>query len=132
MALMMLGMHHDVQEKVMEEINEIYTNEAYTDYTMDFLQKFTYLEAVIKETMRLFPEGPLIARESSGEVDLNGHLIPKGAIMLISIIGMHRDEKYWGTDVHKFRPDRFLEELEHPLAFTPFSGEFSFEFMTDF
>jgi cytochrome P450 len=124
MALMMLGMHQDVQQKVMDEINEIYMSEACTDYTMDFLHKFSYLEAVIKETMRLFPEAPIIARESSEEVDINGYLIPKGTNILISIIGMHRDEKYWGSDALKFKPERFLEELEHPMAFTPFSGEF--------
>ena len=121
---MMLGMHQDVQQKVLEEINEIYSTETSIDFTMDFLQKFTYLEAVIKETMRLFPEGPFIGREPSKEVDLNGFLIPKGAVVLISIFSMHRDEKYWGTDALKFKPERFMEELTKPLAFTPFSGKF--------
>ena len=72
--------------------------------------------------MRLFPEGPLIAREPSDDVDINGYMIPKGAIVLISIFSMHRDEKYWGSDANQFKPERFLEELEYPFAYAPFSG----------
>ena len=121
---MMLGMHQDVQQKVLEEINEIYSTETSTDFTMDFLQKFTYLEAVIKETMRLFPEGPFIGRETSEEVELNGFLIPKGVTLILSIFGMHRDEKYWGSDALKFNPDRFMEDLKYPSAYAPFSGKF--------
>jgi len=123
---MMLGIHQDVQQKVVSEINEVYDSQPQSDFSLDFLQKFPYLEAVIKETMRLFPEGPFLAREPSDDVDINGYLIPKGAIVLLSIYGMHRNEKYWGSDAHKFKPERFLEELEYPFAFAPFSGKYHF------
>ena len=119
---MMLGIHHDVQQKVMTEINEICNSQTLPDFSLDYLQKFVYLESVIKETMRLFPEGPFIAREPSDDVDINGYLIPKGTVILISIFGMHRDEKYWGSDAHEFKPERFLQELKYPFAFAPFSG----------
>lgn len=121
---MMLGIYHEVQHKVMSEINEFCNNQTSLDFSLDFLHKFTYLEAVIKETMRLFPEGPFLAREASEDVDINGYLIPKGTKILISIFGMHRDEKYWGNDAHEFKPERFLEDLEYPFAFAPFSGMF--------
>ena len=119
----MLGIHQNIQHKVITEINEICDSQIQLDFSLDFLQKFQYLEAVIKETMRLFPEGPFIARESANDVDINGYLIPKGAVILISIFGMHRDQKYWGSDAHEFKPERFLDELEFPYAFAPFSGK---------
>ncbi|KAL7041801.1 hypothetical protein ACKWTF_000897 [Chironomus riparius] len=119
---MMIGIHQDVQQKVMTEINEVCDSQTQSDFTLDVLQKFTYLESVIKETMRLFPEGPFIAREPSDDVDINGYLIPKSTVILISIFGMHRDEKYWGSDAHEFKPERFLHALEYPFAFAPFSG----------
>ncbi|XP_070508369.1 probable cytochrome P450 313a4 [Chironomus tepperi] len=122
-ALMMLGIHKNVQEKLINEINEIYSQELDTPtITVDFLNKFQYLEAVIKETMRLFTVAPILSRQASQDVEIDGYLIPKGTAFLLSIDAMHKDEKYWGQDAHLFRPERFLETLLYPHAYAPFSG----------
>ncbi|XP_070495590.1 probable cytochrome P450 313a4 [Chironomus tepperi] len=115
-ALMMLGMHKDVQQKAVNEIEAIYSQDANSEFSADFLQKFTYLELILKETMRLFAVAPIVARETSDEVSINGYLIPKNTTIIISINAMHRDEKYWGTDADQFRPERFEEELKNPHA----------------
>ena len=122
MVLMMLGMHKDVQQKLSKEIEEIFRHEKDAKFTVDFLQKFSYLEMVVKETMRLFAVVPMVARETSEEVEIDGFLIPKNTTILISIYAMQRDKKYWGSDADHFRPERFEEEVKNPHAYAPFTG----------
>lgn len=53
----------------------------------------------------------------------DGYALPKGCGILISIIALHRDKKYWPNSL-KFNPDRFLpEEVEKQIPYTymPFS-----------
>ena len=115
-------MHKDVQQKAVNEIDEIYSQEHNPEFTNDFLNKFTYLELILKETMRLFAVAPLVARETSDEVNINGYLLPKNTTILILIHAMHRDEKYWGNDAELFRPERFEVGLSNPNAWAPFTG----------
>ncbi|CAG9812345.1 unnamed protein product [Chironomus riparius] len=121
-ALMMLGIHQNAQHKLMQEIEEIFINGDDTTLTIDFLNKFQFMEAVIKETMRLFTVAPILARKASEEVEIDGYVIPKGTAFLLAIDAMHKDEKYWGKDANLFKPERFLETLAYPQAYAPFSG----------
>lgn len=65
-VIMMLGMHQDVQQKAFEEISRIQADGR--DLGADDLQALEYLERVIKETLRLFPVGPLLFREASDDI----------------------------------------------------------------
>ena len=68
-ALLMLAMHPDVQKKAVEEIKSVCSlEEMYLDPRK--LNELTYLELVIKETMRLFPVLPMIGRQTVGEVEI--------------------------------------------------------------
>ncbi|XP_070504539.1 probable cytochrome P450 313a4 [Chironomus tepperi] len=123
-VILMLAMHKEIQQKVINEIYEIIgsTNESIDVKT---LQKLRYLDNVIKEAMRLYPVVPLFARESTDEFVMNGHIIPKGAMLLSSIFNIHRNPKHWGNDAHLFKPERFEDESiknVHPYAFIPFTG----------
>ena len=122
MILMMLGMHQNVQNKLLTEIDEVYNEDKDVNFTTDFLQKFSYLEMVVKETMRLFAVVPMVSRETSEEVEIDGYLIPKDTTIIIPIYAMQRDERYWGSDADKFRPERFEEEIINPHAWVPFTG----------
>jgi len=121
----MLAMHQDIQQKLITEIDSICGTENDLTFDNDFLQKFTYLDLIVKETTRLFPTGPIVARETSEEIDICGYRIPKKTIMVMSIFAMQRDPKYWGDDAHLYRPERF-ENLENPQAYLPFTGEHNF------
>ncbi|XP_067124236.1 cytochrome P450 4V2-like [Centruroides vittatus] len=54
-TLYFLGRFHEVQEKVYLELQETFENDMNRDITIDDLTKMTYLECVIKESMRIYP-----------------------------------------------------------------------------
>jgi cytochrome P450 len=122
--LLMLAMHKDIQKKVIDEIDTVLMQDGLiTDYESAY--KLTYLETVIKETMRLFPILPLVARETTDEIELDGYVIPEGTIINIFSFGVQRNKKYWGEDAHLFKPSRFEPENirnVHQYAYIPFTG----------
>ena len=123
----MLAIHKEIQQKVINEIHDIYgsTNESIHVKT---LQKFTYLESVIKEAMGLYPVVSIF--ESTDEFVMNGHIIPKGAMLVSSIFNLHRNPNHCGNDAHLFKPERLNKDESiknvHPYAFIPFTGELYF------
>jgi cytochrome P450 len=120
----MLAMHKNAQQKVIHEIDLIYSG---TDGTADFesIHKLDYMDMVIRETMRLFPVLPITARETTDEIELETYTIPKGTVLGIYAYGVQRSKKYWGEDANLFRPSRFEPEnisKVHNYAFIPFTG----------
>lgn len=67
---LMLAMHPEIQEKVFQEIYDIFP-EKKIEATYDDLMKLNYLDIVIKETLRLYPSGPYIARTVSSDMELS-------------------------------------------------------------
>ncbi|KAJ8732430.1 hypothetical protein PYW07_015029 [Mythimna separata] len=121
-TMIMLAMYPDVQEKVYEEIQQIFDNSD-RPVTPEDLPRFKYLDAVIKESLRLYPPAPFIARKVEKDLKLpSGITLVDGCTLIISIWAIHRNPKYWGDDAEVFRPERFLDTpLTHPAAFMPFS-----------
>ena len=79
----------------------------------------SYLDAVVKEVLRLRPVVPVIARKVREEVALNGHVIPGGSVLMVSIYLLHRDPALH-EDPTEFRPERFLNGEDEPWM--PFGG----------
>lgn len=121
---LLLAMNPAVQEKAYQEVQQtIPTKDTYID--AEILRKLVYIEAVLKESMRLLPVGSLISRKNLQEIVLDGHKIPKNTPLLMKPYSLHRRSDIWGSDAEQFIPERFLREdakQRHPYAFIPFSG----------
>ncbi|KAJ3620581.1 hypothetical protein MTP99_004516 [Tenebrio molitor] len=121
-ATIMLALHQGIQEKLYKEMCDIFENTD-RDPTLDDLTRMDYLERVIKETMRLFPIGPVLFRQVQEDIKIRDIVIPQGSELLIPIHFIHRNPIHW-PDPLKFDPDRFLpEEIEKRprYSFMPFS-----------
>ncbi|KAJ0802583.1 putative cytochrome P450 [Helianthus annuus] len=72
------------------------------------IKNLVYLDAIIKETMRLYPAGPLsLPHESMDDCIVSGYNIPTGTRLLVNLWKIHRDPNIW-SDPHDFKPERFL------------------------
>lgn len=67
-----------------------------------------YLQAVIKETLRLHPPVPLLPHRAKMAMQIMGYTIPNGTKILINVWAMGRDKNIW-TEPEKFMPERFLD-----------------------
>ncbi|KAL0325665.1 UNVERIFIED_CONTAM: cytochrome [Sesamum radiatum] len=75
------------------------------------IEKLVYIQAIIKETLRLQPVTPLLPpRESVEDCTVAGYHIPVGTRLIVNLWKLHRDPRVW-IDPLEFRPERFL--LEH-------------------
>ncbi|GMI86635.1 cytochrome P450, family 78, subfamily A, polypeptide 7 [Hibiscus trionum] len=103
-----LVLHPGVQAKLQLEIDSVVTNKTLTDADV---AKLPYLEAVIKETLRIHPPGPLLswARLSTSDVQLsNGMLVPANTTAMVNMWAITHDPSVW-NDPLEFKPERFLE-----------------------
>ncbi|CAG9806567.1 unnamed protein product [Chironomus riparius] len=125
-ALMLLGMHKDVQQKVVDELHEIFGNTLDAPY-LDFekISELHYLEMVINETMRLVPVVPYILRINSKDIEISeGYILPANTFITVPILRIHRSKKIWGEDADHFRPERFDKENFEKIpsyAYIPFA-----------
>lgn len=112
-----LGHNLEVQTKLQAEIDEYLAElkEKNEPITLMGLKKLKYLEAVIKETLRLYPSGPFIGRQAKRDIVLDNNVcVPAGADALVFIFYYHTSEKYF-LEPKKFIPERFMSENQTSL-----------------
>jgi cytochrome P450 len=80
-----------------------------------------YLEATVKEAMRLRPVIANIARRLNKPVRVAGYDLPAGVVVFPSIQLVQRREDVF-ADAAQFRPERFLEGNPPPATWIPFGG----------
>jgi cytochrome P450 len=81
----------------------------------------SYLDAVIKETLRLRPVLPIVARKLAAPYELNGYRFPKGTVLMPSIYLLHRHPSLY-PNPDEFWPERFLDRHPDTYAWIPFGG----------
>ena len=80
-----------------------------------------YLDAVIKETLRLRPVLSIVARYVKKPITLNTMAVPSGVTLVPSIYLLHRRPDVY-ADPDQFRPERFLDTTNQPHTWIPFVG----------
>jgi cytochrome P450 len=116
------GLHPEVWEAVRAEADRVLTGTP--DNTM--LTSLEYTNRVMRETLRLHPAGVISPRETTRDIEVGGHTIRKGTLILWSPYLTGRDPDAW-TDPLRFDPDRWLTETDEQKqladhAWAPFGG----------
>jgi cytochrome P450 len=101
-ALERLARHPDVVARVRADADE-------------------YLDAVVKEVLRVRPVLSIVARKTLVEYEVGGWTLPPGVHVTPCIYLTHRRPDLW-QDPTAFRPERFLNGAPEPYAFIPFGG----------
>ncbi|KAL0707823.1 hypothetical protein Bca4012_074249 [Brassica carinata] len=93
------------------------------------LPRLPYLQAVVKETLRLHPPVPLALRMFEEECKVGSFHIPEKITLVLNVYAVMRDPNFW-QDPDEFKPERFIasssseqeEEREKVLKFLPFGS----------
>jgi len=115
-ALFELKRNPECMKKAREEIDAV-VGDAIP--TLEDINKMKYTRLIIAETLRLYPEPPLLIRRCReenvlpmGSGDLEATVI-RGMDIFISIYNLHRDERFW-PEPTKFDPERFTRTYTNP------------------
>ena len=117
----LLATNPNIQEKLIEEIDQQCHDES--DLTYAGIQKLTYMDMVVNETLRYFSPGYVNLREAKNDCIIQGIRFPKGVGVAIAVKAIHDDPAIW-QNPEKFDPERFSSEAKanrHPCYFLPFS-----------
>jgi cytochrome P450 len=117
----LLGQHPEVDGRLHEELRGALQERP---LTVDDLPRLPYAEAVILESMRLYPPAWSIGREAATRLEIRGHEVQEGDQIFICMWAMHRDPRFF-PEPERFRPERWLDGLQKRLprfAYFPFGG----------
>ncbi|KAG1364184.1 cytochrome P450 CYP73A100 [Cocos nucifera] len=106
-AIAELVNHPEVQEKLRQEIADVLKGDEVTESN---LQRLPYMQAVVRETLRLHTPIPLLVPHMNlEEAKLGGYTIPEGSKVVVNAWWLANNPAWWDKP-EEFRPERFLEE----------------------
>ncbi|PQM42000.1 cytochrome P450 705A5-like [Prunus yedoensis var. nudiflora] len=97
--------HPDIFNKVRQEIKSVVGNSRLVE-EMD-IPNLPYLQAVVKESLRLYPPSPVVIRKCRQNCKIKGFDIPQGVMVATNVYAIMRDPEIWDSP-NEFRPERFL------------------------
>ncbi|KAL5482417.1 hypothetical protein ACEPAI_9011 [Sanghuangporus weigelae] len=136
--LHVLSQHPREQARLREEIISARKQHGELDY--DTLMALPYLDAVCRETLRVYPPIPFLERtvrkdtvlplhwpikSTDGKTEIKEIPLRKGTGIQISIIGANRNKAIWGEDADEWRPERWLEPLPKSVDEAHLPGVYS-------
>ncbi|OVA10802.1 Cytochrome P450 [Macleaya cordata] len=105
-ALSLLLNNRHVLQKAQDELDIHVGRERQVDESD--IKNLRYLQAIVKETLRLYPAAPLSPpRVAMEDCTIAGFHVPKGTQLMLNLWKLHRDPHFW-SDPLEFKPERFL------------------------
>ncbi len=120
-ALTLLSRYPAARERLAAEVNEVLGGRDPQPTDVDSLQ---WTQAVINETMRLYPPAWTVERDAAEDDDIAGIRVAAGNTVAISPYLLHRNPEFWpnpeGFDPRRFLPNNVSSRPKY--AFMPFGG----------
>jgi len=104
-ALAELINHPMVLEKARKEIDNVVKNSRLVQESD--VPNLPYIYAIIKETLRLHPPLPMVARKCIEDRRIGSYVIPANSLLFVNVWAIGRDSNYWKNPLD-FEPERFL------------------------
>ncbi|MFS3127996.1 cytochrome P450 [Nocardioides sp. Bht2] len=122
-TLIELLRHPEMLASVVAELDELYADGS--EVSFQALRSIPYLEASLKETLRLHPPLVLLLRVAKEEIELGGHLIPAGTMVGATPRVSNRIAEDF-PEPDRFHPERYLdphqEDLQNRWTWIPFGA----------
>ncbi|RXW23527.1 hypothetical protein EST38_g2354 [Candolleomyces aberdarensis] len=139
--LHLLSEHQDAQNRLRDEIQRAYASkrsggralsdedeeETEGQLNYDELMNLSYLDGVVRETLRLYPPAPTVLREtlqdvvmpfskpllsSDGKTYITEVVVPKGTKVFPALYAANRNKDIWGEDAEEWKPERWVKASE--------------------
>lgn len=107
--------------RLQTEVDAFYAAHGTVGVLDHSCDELAFVDAVIHETLRLYPPGWLLSRRAIEADTLGDYDIAAGEQIFISPYVMHRDAAYW-PEPNRFRPARFIDGHAHRFAYIPFAA----------
>lgn len=117
----LLGTHPAVRRAFHEELDAVLGDHAPSRSDLPDLE---VTGRIVTEALRLYPPAHTIPRQTKRDVSVGGYRIPEGSHVHLSVISVHRDERFYERPL-AFEPDRWddgLERRPNDFAYVPFGA----------
>ena len=107
----LLAEYPEIQQQAYQEIQNVIGKRK---IKKEDIKKLTFITAIFRESLRLYPPVGFMAREANEQVTLRDKIVTKGKTVIVSPWLIHRNKDNWNKP-HEFDPQRFLEQHETPI-----------------
>ncbi|KAF9238219.1 cytochrome P450 [Melanogaster broomeanus] len=121
--LLTLAQHPEAQDRLREELTQAKADKG--DLSYDDLVNLPILDAVCRETLRLYPPATSVSRTARKDIllpfstpikgtngaEMHDIVVPKGTDIIISILAANRNREIWGEDALEWKLERWLKPL---------------------
>ncbi|KDR76361.1 hypothetical protein GALMADRAFT_68089 [Galerina marginata CBS 339.88] len=136
-TLFLLASHPDAQETLRKEIIE--ARQKHGDLAYDELVSLPYLDAVCRESLRLYPPVSMVIRTTREDIvlplstpikGLDGREIheipvPNNTNIIVGVMAANRNPEIWGPDSYEWKPERWLKPLPDTVPNAHLPGIYS-------
>merc|ERR1712072_193359 len=120
----LLCKHKDKERALINEIDRLEQEKEEDETSSELLKSHVYVEACVKEALRLVGPAPLVTRQAADQTVIGGKRIAKGTGVHLGIHSLHMNPQHFPSP-STFMPERFIPgskvyELQNHKAFMPF------------